>query len=111
MVHVKIVYDDRLTAYLAAEREQRLTAEWQRESAHEAAAVAEGLCPVHRTVLHPVAMQYPVRKRGSDITGHCPPCGWYWFYDPDGQEAGWIPDHDPYTGAWKPPERPGRSLL
>jgi len=27
MVHVKIVYDDRLTAYLAAEREQRLTAE------------------------------------------------------------------------------------
>ena len=68
-------------------------------------AVTEGLCPVHGTELHPVQMQYPVRQHGRDIAGHCSPCGRYWFYDPDEDEAGWMLDHDPNTGVWVPPQR------
>jgi hypothetical protein len=80
---------------------QRL-AEWRAEYAHEAAAVAEGLCPAHRTGMHPVNMD------GAAVAGHCSPCGKYWFYDARNEEVGWTLDHDPRDGSWRPPSRPAR---
>jgi hypothetical protein len=79
-------------------------AEWEAQYAHECAAVAEGWCPVHRTVLHPVEI------RGGDemVAGHCSLCSRYWFYDTKLAEVGWMLDHDPHTGVWVPPERPKR---
>ena len=95
----RIVYDDRLTSWLAGKDDEVRQARWEALRAHEAAAVAEGFCPAHQVPLRPVEM------RGVPVAGHCPPCGRYWWYDPDEEAAGWSLDHNPFTGACRPPHR------
>jgi hypothetical protein len=80
--------------------EQRLAA-YRAQYAHEVAAVAEGLCPAHRTAMSPVDMD-------AVIAGHCSPCGRYWWYDPGTEDVGWMLDHDPRDGRWVPPVKPQR---
>lgn len=81
--------------------EQRLAA-YRAEYAREVAAVAEGLCPVHRAGMHAVDMD------NAAIAGHCTSCGRYWWYDTATEDVGWMLDHDPRDGAWVPPVRPRR---
>lgn len=83
--------------------EQRLAA-YRAEYAHEVAAVAEGICPVHRSSMHPVDME----EQGIVVAGHCSPCGRYWWYDHNSEDVGWTLDHDPRDGRWVPPVKPQR---
>ena len=77
---------------------QRLAAH-QAAYAHGCAAVAEGLCPAHRTAMAPVDMGEEV------VAGHCSPCGRYWWYDIEAGDVGWMLDHNPRDGSWRPPYR------
>jgi hypothetical protein len=97
----RIVYGDEETNRLAGLAEAYMRSVRRAEDASEAAAVAEGFCPEHRSVLHPVKM------RGGVYAGHCSPCARYWWFDPATGEVCWVLDHNPATGAWvPPPERP-----
>jgi hypothetical protein len=69
-------------------------------AAHEAADVAEGLCPVHRELMR------PADTGGELIAGHCTPCRKYWWYDTRRGQIGSAPDRDPRSfprAAWEAP--------
>ena len=79
----------------------QLLAHLEVRAAHEAACVAQGICPEHRTPMHPVE----VRDGEHLIAGHCTACEKYWWYDTKRHRISSMLDHDPATGEWKPPDR------
>jgi hypothetical protein len=87
---------------LAGDGTEQRMALYRSQYAHEVAAVAEGLCPVHRADMHPLDMGDMV------IAGHCSSCSRYWWYDNGTEDVGWMLDHDPRDGRWVAPVRPER---
>ena len=69
-------------------------AQLEARAAHEAADVAEGLCPVHGERM------LTADAGGRLIAGHCTPCRKYWWYDTVRGGIGSAPDHDPRVRGW-----------
>ena len=67
---------------------------WEELYRAEMAAICEGMCPVHKTSLMPVAASTVERR----ITGLCTDCRKFWGANLDTQECGWWLDRHPFTG-------------
>ena len=79
---------------IAGDGSAQLLAAVEARAAREAAAVAQGLCPVHNERMH------TADAGGVLIAGHCTPCGRYWWYDPARERIGSMPETDPRAGGW-----------